>query len=62
MPDLDSQTVILTLKRMNADVRIIAMSGLLDDEQLSSHTEVSAFLAKPFTARELLEKLQQLKA
>ncbi len=59
MPSLDSVTVIRTLSRLNPDVQIIAMSGLSTNESIAKMTKegVQAFLAKPFTAAELLQPL-----
>jgi PAS domain S-box-containing protein len=59
MPLLDSVTVIRTLSRLNPHVQIIAMSGLSTNESIAKITKegVQAFLAKPFTAAELLQPL-----
>ena len=62
MPILDTSTIIQTLQRINPQVKIIAMSGLAPNEAIAtSHpTSIQAFLAKPFTAYELLQTLHQL--
>jgi PAS domain S-box-containing protein len=59
MPSLDSVTVIRTLSKLNPQVQIIAMSGLSTNESIAKMTKegVKAFLAKPFTAAELLQPL-----
>jgi PAS domain S-box-containing protein len=59
MPSLDSVTVIRTLNKLNPQVQIIAMSGLATNESIAKMTNegVQAFLAKPFTAHELLQPL-----
>ncbi|MEB3182752.1 MAG: ATP-binding protein, partial [Nostocaceae cyanobacterium] len=62
MPSMDGVTAIRTLQRMNAQVKIIAMSGLSSTEGMAQHagTGVQGFLSKPFTARELLQGLQKV--
>jgi two-component system, cell cycle sensor histidine kinase and response regulator CckA len=59
MPSLDSVTIIRTLSKLNSQVQIIAMSGLATNESVTKMTNegVKAFLAKPFTAHELLQPL-----
>jgi two-component system, cell cycle sensor histidine kinase and response regulator CckA len=62
MPSLDSITIIRTLCRLNPDVKIIAMSGLATNESVTRTMSegVQGFLAKPFTANELLDLLSQI--
>ncbi|MFH7026067.1 MAG: PAS domain S-box protein [Heteroscytonema crispum UTEX LB 1556] len=62
MPSLDSLTTIRTLYKLNPEVPIIAMSGLASNEVVTkaASTGVQAFLAKPFTAWELLNTLQRV--
>ena len=62
MPSMDGKTTITTLHKMNPNLRMIAVSGLATSEQVpfdnnSSHT---AFLPKPYTARELLTTLHSV--
>jgi two-component system, cell cycle sensor histidine kinase and response regulator CckA len=59
MPSLDSVTIIRTLSKLNSQVQIVAMSGLATNESVAKMTSegVKAFLAKPFTAHELLQPL-----
>ncbi|MEM1393883.1 MAG: PAS domain S-box protein [Cyanobacteria bacterium P01_H01_bin.150] len=62
MPLMDGATTINTLHKMNPNLRMIAVSGLATSEQIpfeknSSHT---AFLPKPYTARELLTTLHSV--
>jgi two-component system, cell cycle sensor histidine kinase and response regulator CckA len=63
MPSLDSATIIRTLQRIDPQVQIITMSGLTSNESLAHNTSqnVKAFLAKPFTAQDLLQTLHNLK-
>ena len=62
MPSMDGATAIRTLQQMNPLVKIIAMSGLVTSEALaqSSGTTIQGFLAKPFSASELLNALQRV--
>jgi two-component system, cell cycle sensor histidine kinase and response regulator CckA len=62
MPLLDSATTIRTLRKLNPQVNIIAMSGLATNEAITRTMSegVKAFLAKPFTADELLNLLPKL--
>ncbi len=57
MPTIDTATIIMTLKRMNPQVQIIAMSGLAPNQSTteSNLSAIQAFLAKPFTIHELLQ-------
>jgi two-component system, cell cycle sensor histidine kinase and response regulator CckA len=63
MPSLDSATIIRTLQTIDPQVQIITMSGLATSESLvsSMSQNVRAFLAKPFTAQDLLQTLHSLK-
>ncbi|WP_341530758.1 PAS domain S-box protein [Nostoc sp. UHCC 0302] len=62
MPEMDGTTAIRTLQRMNPQVQIIACSGLNSAEFFAhiASPDVQAFLAKPFTAKELLKSLRQI--
>ncbi|MBW4640465.1 MAG: PAS domain S-box protein [Gloeocapsa sp. UFS-A4-WI-NPMV-4B04] len=59
MPEMDGMTAIRTLRRMNPQVRLVAMSGLTSAEAItqSTGTNVQGFLSKPFTTNELLKTL-----
>jgi PAS domain S-box-containing protein len=62
MPSLDSVTIIRTLSKLNSQVQVIAMSGLSTNESITrmNNEGVKSFLAKPFTAPELLNLLAPL--
>jgi hypothetical protein len=62
MPVMDGFTAVLTLKKLNPEVKIIATSGLDSNRQIAetSETKVAAFLPKPYTVQELLMVLQQV--
>lgn len=63
MPLLDAPTVIRTLVKINPNIKIITMSGLAANEAIAHArtTNVRSFLAKPFTAHDLLSALHQLR-
>jgi two-component system, cell cycle sensor histidine kinase and response regulator CckA len=60
MPSLDSVTIVRTLHKLSPHVRIIAMSGLSTNEQITKTLQdngVLSFISKPFTAEHLLNTL-----
>jgi two-component system, cell cycle sensor histidine kinase and response regulator CckA len=59
MPSMDGLTTIRTLQKINPTIKIIAVSGLASSEKICAVTEigVKAFLAKPYTAKQLLETI-----
>lgn len=61
MPKIDGGALIRSLKQLDPKVKIVAMSGLLGDEQTSElqKLDVRAFLLKPFTAETLLTTLSE---
>jgi two-component system, cell cycle sensor histidine kinase and response regulator CckA len=62
MPSLDTDTTVRTLTKLNPQVQIIVMSGLVtyDSAMETMGDKIQAFLAKPFTAQELLSLLHRL--
>ncbi len=61
MPSMAGGTAIRTMKIMNREVQIIAMSGLASAEALTQVTGgIQGFLPKPFTIHELLNSVQQI--
>ncbi|GAA6623172.1 PAS domain S-box protein [Scytonema sp. NUACC26] len=62
MPGMDGSTTILTLQRMNPQVRIIATSGLMSNWTIAQKKSlrIQEFLPKPFTARILLNILRDV--
>jgi PAS domain S-box-containing protein len=62
MPTMDGLTALRTLQKLNPNVKAIATSGLTSNSVLveDSGIGVKAFLAKPYTAQELLETLQRV--
>jgi PAS domain S-box-containing protein len=62
MPSMDGLTALRTLHKLNPHMKAIATSGLTSNSVLveDSGIGVKAFLAKPYTAQELLETLQRI--
>ncbi|HKP68626.1 MAG TPA: response regulator [Pyrinomonadaceae bacterium] len=61
MPFLDGPATIRAIRRLDPSVKVIAMSGLMNPEHAAEleGLNVSSFLAKPYTAEELLTKLSE---
>jgi PAS domain S-box-containing protein len=60
MPSMDGSTTIRVLQKINPQVKIIGVSGLVSNHkmlELVGHC-VKTFLPKPYTSHELLKKLQ----
>ena len=59
MPLMDGQTAIRNLKKINPEVKIIAVSGLVSNCELITElgNKFGAFLAKPYTTEKLLTTL-----
>lgn len=59
MPAMGGDTAIRTLQKMNPEVKIIGISGLISSEKLSQEMKMKtqAFLPKPYTAQELLHTI-----
>jgi CheY-like chemotaxis protein len=57
MPSMDGITTIRTLKKINPNVKIIAISGLASSDKVNSAYDmgVKAFLTKPYTANQILQ-------
>ncbi len=62
MPYMDGAALIRALRKMNPGIRVIAMSGLISDEQSAELKSlgVNSFLSKPYTAESLLTVLAGL--
>jgi PAS domain S-box-containing protein len=62
MPSMDGLTTIRTLRKINPQVKIIAISGLASSDKLAAviGTGVKTFLSKPFTTQELLKTIDGL--
>jgi two-component system cell cycle sensor histidine kinase/response regulator CckA len=62
MPSMDGMTAIRTLNKIDPQVKIIAVSGLLSSTQIPETitSNIQAFLPKPYTARELIKTISQV--
>ncbi|AFY34285.1 hybrid sensor histidine kinase/response regulator [Calothrix sp. PCC 7507] len=63
MPSMDGITTIRTLKKINPQIKIIAVSGLASSNKVNAAYElgIKAFLSKPYTANQLLEAISEVK-
>jgi YesN/AraC family two-component response regulator len=61
MPVMDGASLVLALKTMNPQVRILISSGLTTSQFVSQAREagIHSFLPKPYTAEALLKALQK---
>ncbi len=59
MPYMDGPSTIRALKTLDPWIRVVAMSGMTENEELlrSSSLGVRGFLAKPYTAQKLLKTI-----
>ena len=59
MPYMDGPSLIRALRKMNPEIKIVAMSGLISDGKSAELAEqnVDTILSKPFTAEKLLTTL-----
>jgi PAS domain S-box-containing protein len=64
MPSLDGISAIRTIQKLNPNVKVIAMSGLASNSQVTEAIggNITAFLPKPYTAKELLDTVHTLLA
>ncbi|UKO98806.1 hybrid sensor histidine kinase/response regulator [Nostoc sp. UHCC 0870] len=63
MPSMDGLTTIRTLQKINPQVKIIAVSGLVTNDKVSAanNTGIQAFLSKPYTTNQLLQTISTVK-
>ncbi|WP_341524537.1 response regulator [Nostoc sp. UHCC 0302] len=60
MPSMDGATTIRALQKINSLVKIIAVSGLVANDQLVKTAGIKTFIAKPYTTKELLQTLHTI--
>jgi CheY-like chemotaxis protein len=62
MPLMDGATTIRTLQKINPDIKIIAVSGIVSNAQLPQFASagIQAFLSKPYTALDLLKTIDEV--
>jgi two-component system, cell cycle sensor histidine kinase and response regulator CckA len=59
MPEMAGEKAIQTLRLMNPQVKIIASSGIASNKALAEAAGAKAFLAKPYSIKDLLETLHE---
>jgi len=62
MPVMDGHASIRAIRKINSEVKIIAVSGLAEKDKLAkiADTRVYAFLPKPYTAEKLLKTIHEV--
>lgn len=62
MPEMDGETTIRMLHKINPQVKIIAISGLVLNPKIADEygRSVKAFMSKPCTGKELLQTINQV--
>lgn len=62
MPYMDGEALIRALKKLDPDIKVVAMSGLTSEgtEAELKRLSVNAFLSKPFSAETLLKTLSEV--
>lgn len=62
MPEMDGPTTIRTLQKIEPQVKIIGVSGLVSNDKLAKVAAlgVKTFLSKPYTTQELLTTLDEV--
>jgi CheY-like chemotaxis protein len=62
MPVMDGFTAVRVLQQLNPHLKTIISSGLVSSDRVAQFTDIGvrAFLAKPYTATELLDTLQRV--
>jgi len=62
MPSMDGPTTIRTLQKIEPQVKIVAVSGLVSNDKLTQVAKfgVKNFLSKPYTTKELLTTLSEV--
>ncbi len=62
MPAMDGKTAIRTLKQINPELKIIAVSGLIERQEIVAALDgdVTAFMNKPYSNDDLLKMLREV--
>ena len=61
MPVMDGQASIQAIRKINPEVKIIAVSGLAEKDRLAKVADcTNAFLPKPYTAQKLLKTIHEV--
>lgn len=62
MPSMDGKTAIRTLKQIDPEVNIIAVSGLITSKEIVNelNSDVTVFMSKPYSNDDLLETIYKI--
>ncbi len=61
MPVMDGQTSIQGIRKINPEIKIIAVSGLAEKNRIANIADLTdAFLSKPYTAEKLLKTIHEV--
>ncbi|MEM7595423.1 MAG: response regulator [Cyanobacteria bacterium P01_A01_bin.83] len=62
MPSMDGKIAIKTLRKINPEVKIIAVSGLIERQEIVAELDdnITAFLNKPYANDDLLHLLHEI--
>ncbi len=62
MPAMNGKTAIRTLKKINPEIKIIAISGLFSSQEIIAEIDnnISAYIAKPYSNEELLNTINRV--
>jgi two-component system cell cycle sensor histidine kinase/response regulator CckA len=62
MPVMDGHSSIQAIRRINSEIKIIAVSGLVEGDKLArtGNAHIHAFLQKPYTAESLLKTIHEV--
>ena len=62
MPSMDGKTAIRTLKQINPELKIIAVSGLIERQEIvvDLDGDVTAFMNKPYSNDDLLRTIAEI--
>jgi two-component system cell cycle sensor histidine kinase/response regulator CckA len=62
MPSMDGKTAIRILKTINSEAKIIAVSGLVSDQEIVAELDgnINAFVAKPYSNNDLLKAIDEI--
>jgi len=62
MPTMDGKTAIRTLKQIDPELKIIAVSGLIERQEIIAELDdnVTAFMNKPYANEDLLQTIREI--
>lgn len=62
MPEMDGSIAMSILQKINSNVKIVVVSGLISNAQtaIDANSDIKKFLPKPYTAEELIKIVSQM--